>query len=126
MTLPFSTASIASTRPAKPTEPLFKMKYWVCSGLNSVKTNSSCFSLTVFTMLASILVLFVILFCCFSNSSALFLYCSCCFSSSSILLFATLAVWQDHRSDSLFQYNHSLLMYLVKILLTRLKVFSCS
>lgn len=123
ITLPFSTASIDSMRPAKPTEPLFKMKYCVCAGLNSVKTNSSCLFLTAFTMLASVFVLFVMLFCCFSNSSILWLYCSCCFSSASILLFATLAVWLNHRSGSLSQYNHSLLMYRMTILLTRLKVF---
>lgn len=67
ITLPFSTASIASTRPAKPTDPLFKMKYCVCAGLNSVKTNSSCLSLTACTTPASVLVLFMIVVCCFQN-----------------------------------------------------------
>ncbi|EDS93363.1 hypothetical protein ESCAB7627_4645 [Escherichia albertii TW07627] len=45
MTLPLSAGSIDIIRPANPTEPLFKIKYLVCVGLNSVKRNVSCCSL---------------------------------------------------------------------------------
>lgn len=40
ITLPFSVASMDNTRPAKATEPLFRMKYFVFAGLNSVKIKS--------------------------------------------------------------------------------------
>ena len=35
-----------NTRPAKATEPLFRMKYFVFAGLNSVKIKVFCWSLT--------------------------------------------------------------------------------
>lgn len=86
ITLPFSVASMDNTRPAKATEPLFRMKYFVFAGLNSVKIKVFCWSLTDLITWVKVFVLVIMPVCCFWIVSSWLFSCACCFSISSILL----------------------------------------